>query len=185
MYTLCWPLLSRLCVYCLQASRLCNDVRAATGASGRARPRAPSPAHTVLAMVQAHRYAAAGTTAASHQHTQLTGFRQQSQPAATVSAWLRCQDLLPVVSGRYRQVQRHQCLCRHYCPADCVGDEKHLIFECSALDHIRHRFSVLFLGHHSVHSFMNQVSQRDVLHFVCDCLDYYSLLADVGVADAQ
>ena len=32
---------------------------------------------------------------------------------------------------------------------------------------------------------MNQVSQRDVLHFVCDCLDYYSLLADVGVADAQ
>ena len=32
---------------------------------------------------------------------------------------------------------------------------------------------------------MNQVSQRDVLHFVCDCWDYYSLLADVGVADAQ
>ncbi len=32
---------------------------------------------------------------------------------------------------------------------------------------------------------MNQDSQRDVLHFVCDRLDYYSLLTDVGVADAQ
>ena len=115
-------------------------------------------------------------------HTSILSFRQQSQPAATVSAWLP--DLLPVVSGRYRQVPRHQRLCRH-CLADCVGDEKHLIFECSALDHIRHKFSVLFIDHHSVRSFMNQVSQRDVLHFVCDCLDYYSLLADVGVADAQ
>ena len=67
----------------------------------------------------------------------------------------------------------------------CYVYWKHLIFECSALDHIRHNFSVTFIDHHSVRSFMNQVSQRDVLHFVCDCLDYYSLLADVGVADAQ
>ena len=56
---------------------------------------------------------------------------------------------------------------------------------CELRNHIRHKFSVLFIDHHSVRSFMNQVSQRDVLHFVCDCLDYYSLLADVGVADAQ
>ena len=59
--------------------------------------------------------------------------------------WLGFQDLLPFVSGRYRryrQVPRPQRLCRH-CPADCVGDKKHLIFECSALDHFRHKFSVL------------------------------------------
>ena len=118
----------------------------------------------------------------------LTSILSLPASASKVSRLLRfrlgCQDLLPVVSGRYRQVPRHQRLCRH-CLADCVGDEKHLIFECSALDHIRHKFSVLFIDHHSVRSFMNQVSQRDVLHFVCDCLDYYSLLADVGVADAQ
>ncbi len=45
--------------------------------------------------------------------------------------------------------------------------------------------AVLFLGHLSVRSFMNQDSQRDVLQFVCDWLDYYPLLTDVGVADAQ
>ena len=110
--------------------------------------------------------------AACHQHTQLTSFRQQSQLAATIR--LGCQDLLPVVRGRYRQVPRPQQRLRRHSPADCVGrDEKHLIFECSVLDHIRHQFSVPFLGHHSFRSFMNQDSQRDVLHFVCDCLDYY------------
>ena len=83
------------------------------------------------------------------------------------------------MSGGYRQVPRPQRLCRYYCPAHCVGDEKHLDFECSALVQIRHKFSVLFLGHHSVRCFMNQVSQRSVMFCdVCDCLDYYSLLTD-------
>ena len=122
------------------------------------------------------------------QRRHVTSILSLPASASKVSRLLRfrlgCQDLLPVMSGRYRQVPRHQRLCRH-CLADCVDDEKHLIFECSALDHIRHKFSVLFINHHSVRSFMNQVSQRDVLHFVCDCLDYYSLLADVGVAEAQ
>ena len=109
--------------------------------------------------------------------------------ASKVSRLLRfrlgCQILLPVVSGWYRQVlRRPQRLCRH-CPANCVGNEKHLIFECSALDHFRLKFSVHFLVHHSVRSFMNQVSQRAVLHFVCDCFTYYILLTNVGVADAQ
>ncbi len=105
----------------------------------------------------------------------------QLPPAKSADCFgIGCQDLLPAVSGRYRQVPRPQRLCSH-CPADCVGYEEHLVLECSALDRIRHRhmFSVLFLSHLSVRSFMNQDSQRDVLHFVCECLDYCSLLTDV------
>ena len=48
-----------------------------------------------------------------------------------------------------------------------------------------HEVSVLFLGHRSVRSFINQMSQRNVLHFVVDFSNYYSLSANVGVADAQ
>jgi len=32
--------------------------------------------------------------------------------------------------------------------------------------------------HQSVRTFMNQVSQKGVLHFICDCVAYDSLLAD-------
>ena len=51
-----------------------------------------------------------------------------------------------------------------------VGDEKHLVFECSALNGICLRFPNLFTGFHTMSSFMNQAAQRDVMHFITDCL---------------
>ena len=51
-----------------------------------------------------------------------------------------------------------------------VGDEKHLVFECSALNGIRLRFPHLFKGFHTMSSFMNQAAQRVVMHFITDCL---------------
>ena len=86
------PRLHRLdCAAIMQLKRQQHSVAMEDAADVESRTcpsAAPSPAHTMLAMVQAQRYAAVVTTAASHQHTQLTGFRQQGQPAATVSAWL-------------------------------------------------------------------------------------------------
>ena len=46
----------------------------------------------------------------------------------------------------------------------------HLVFECSALNGIRLRFPHLFTGFHTMSSFMNQAAQRDVMHFITDCL---------------
>ena len=55
-----------------------------------------------------------------------------------------------------------------------MGDEKHLVFECTALNGIRLRFPHLFRGFHTMSSFMNQAAQRDVMHFITDCLRTHS-----------
>ena len=49
-----------------------------------------------------------------------------------------------------------------------VGDEKHLVFECSALNRIRLKFPHLFTGFHTMLSFTNH--QRHVMHLIADCL---------------
>ena len=54
---------------------------------------------------------------------------------------------------------------------DGLGDEKHLVLECSALQHVRDKFSFLFIGHDTMRSFMNQGCQRDVMHFISECPD--------------
>ena len=51
------------------------------------------------------------------------------------------------------------------------GDEKHMVFECSALQHIRDEYPALFVGHHTMRSFMNQADQRSIIHFISECLD--------------
>ena len=90
---------------------------------------------------------------------------------------LGCLAHLPIVQGRYRNVPRAQRFCPH-CPGQ-VGDEKHLIFDCTAFWHLRHQFSALFVGQSCVRGFVNQESQRDVLHFICGCVSYSILLMDV------
>ena len=61
-----------------------------------------------------------------------------------------------------------------------VGDEKHLVFEYSALNGIRLRFPHLFTGFHTMSSFMNQAAQRDVMHFIADCLRAQPWQFEVG-----
>ncbi len=79
------------------------------------------------------------------------------------------------MQGRYTNTPREQRLGRH-CPSH-VGDEKHLISECTAFQVLCLKFSHMF-EHQSVRTFMNQDSQKGVLRFICDCLAYDSLLAD-------
>jgi hypothetical protein len=75
---------------------------------------------------------------------------------------------LPYVVGQRTGIPRHlrHCvLCRQG-----VGDEKHMVFECIALSHIRSRFQHLFWHGCTMLSLMNQGAQRDVMYFVTDCL---------------
>ena len=78
---------------------------------------------------------------------------------------------LPSDVGRHRadSLPRHERLCTRC--QDGRGDEKHMVFECSALQHIRDEYPALFAGHHTMRSFMNQADQRSIIHFISACLD--------------
>jgi hypothetical protein len=80
---------------------------------------------------------------------------------------LGCHNL-PCVMGQRTRTPRHLRHCA-WCNR-VVGDEKHLVFECIALNHIRSRFRHLFLHGCAMSSFMNQDAQRNVTYFVTDCL---------------
>ena len=59
---------------------------------------------------------------------------------------------LPSDVGRHRadSLPRHERLCTRC--QDGRGDEKHMVFECSALQHIRDEYPALFAGHHTMRS---------------------------------
>ena len=50
-----------------------------------------------------------------------------------------------------------------------LGDERHLVFACTKLQHIRDMYAHLFEGCDTMQSFMNQGSQKEVMNFVSDC----------------
>ena len=79
---------------------------------------------------------------------------------------------LPCIMGRRTQTPRHERLCQ-MCSAG-LGDGKHVIFECFALENIRDSYRHLFRNRCTMASFMNQPAQRDVMYFVTDCLRYIS-----------
>ena len=78
---------------------------------------------------------------------------------------------------------------RGYARSVCTAwetSEKHLVSECSALNGIRLMFPHLFTGFHTMSSFMNQVAQRDVMHFII--LHYVGSVATIqygSTADAD
>ena len=54
-----------------------------------------------------------------------------------------------------------------------IGDEKHVIFECPALQHIRDRNAQLFaVAGQTMQQFMWQQDLRQVIIFVTDCMDF-------------
>ena len=61
-----------------------------------------------------------------------------------------------------------------------LGDDRHLVFECTKLQHIRDRYAHLFQGCDTMQSFMNQGSQKGVMNFVSDCLDCDAQLVGGG-----
>jgi len=50
-----------------------------------------------------------------------------------------------------------------------VGDEMHLVFECTALASLRSRYASLFTG--STDTMRSFFAQPDHIHYVVDCLD--------------
>ena len=50
--------------------------------------------------------------------------------------------LLPIEQGRHLHLPRHSRICR-LCHTGALGDERHMLLECSALSDVRAQFSSL------------------------------------------
>ncbi len=82
---------------------------------------------------------------------------------------------LPVAAGRLAgaaHVGRAHRVCLA-CNGGAVGDEMHLIFECTALASPRSRYASLFTDTAgTMRSFFAQPDHIGVFHYVVDCLDF-------------
>ncbi len=82
---------------------------------------------------------------------------------------------LPVAAGRLAgaaHVGRAHRVCLA-CNGGAVGDEMHLIFECTALASLRSRYASLFTDTAgTMRSFFAQPDHIGVFHYVVDCLDF-------------
>lgn len=101
--------------------------------------------------------------------------------AGTLRAFLRfragCHGL-PNDVGRRNGTPRLQRICGR-CGAQMVGDERHLVFECSAVQHVRDKYSHLFSGPgQTMQQFMWQADIAGVVHFVRDSM--LVLLSELG-----
>ena len=86
---------------------------------------------------------------------------------------------LPVVLGRRDRVPRDQRLCRG-CDLHAVGDERHMVFECPALQTVRDRYPTLFAPAHStMQLFLWQPDLVRVAHFIMDCFDAIGVAPDM------
>ena len=76
--------------------------------------------------------------------------------------------------GRRSAVPRMQRVCQK-CTLNEIGDEKHLIFACPAVHHVRDRYAGLFSESvHTMLDFMWQDDLVEVAKFVMDCFDVMS-----------
>ncbi len=82
---------------------------------------------------------------------------------------------LPIAAGRFAgaaHVARAHRVCLA-CNSGAVGDERHLVFECTALASLRSRYAYLFTGAtDTMRSFFAQPDHMGVFHYVVDCLDF-------------
>ena len=86
---------------------------------------------------------------------------------------------LPVVLGRRDRVPRDQRLCRG-CDLHVVGDERHMVFECPAMQTVRDRYPTLFAPAHStMQLFLWQPDLVRVAHFIMDCFDAIGVAPDM------
>ena len=73
--------------------------------------------------------------------------------------------------GRRTGVPRSQRICPH-CPLGDIGDEYHLIFKCSAVQHIQDCYPGLFRANvQTMIQFMWQDDIVSIVKFVVQCLD--------------
>ena len=81
---------------------------------------------------------------------------------------------LPRDIGRRTAISRMQRVCQKS-DLNEVGDEKHLIFTCPAVLHVRDRYVGLFSESvHTMLDFMWQDDLVEVAKFVMDCFDVMS-----------
>ena len=81
---------------------------------------------------------------------------------------------LPIAAGRWAaaHVVRADRLCT-CCDDGALGDERHLVFECTALAPLRQTYADLFTGDTgSMRAFFAQQDHMRVFHFIVDCLDF-------------
>ena len=58
------------------------------------------------------------------------------------------------------------------CSTGAMGDERHMIFECTSVQHLRQRYAGLFHGlPMTVKQFVWQQDIVQVIYFITDCLD--------------
>ena len=85
---------------------------------------------------------------------------------------------LPIATGRFAgtaQGNRAHGVCLS-CNAGALGDERHLIFECTALASLRSRYADLFTSSiDTMRSFSAQPDRMGVFHYVIDCLDFMKI----------
>ena len=101
----------------------------------------------------------------------LTTAHQCSLHACFLKFRMGCHSL-PNVSGRWARVARAQRYCLH-CDQHVLGDERHLVFECPAVQSIRDQYLALFAtAIQTMQQFMWQLDIVSVAHFVMDCFDH-------------
>ena len=75
----------------------------------------------------------------------------------------------PVVLGRRTGAPRPQRLCQR-CDQHAVGDQRHMVFECAALQCVRDEYAALTVhGACTMQQFMWQVDLTGVAYFIKDC----------------
>ena len=85
---------------------------------------------------------------------------------------------LPIVLGRRTGVPRAQRLCQR-CNLHALHDERHLVFECPAMQCVRDRYPALFSpAKNTMQLFMWQRNIVGVAHFVQDCFEVLGALDD-------
>ena len=85
---------------------------------------------------------------------------------------------LPIATGRFAgaaHVDRAQRVCLS-CNAGALGDERHLIFECTALASLLSRYADLFKSStDTIRSIFAQPDRMGVFHYVIDYLNFMKI----------
>ena len=85
---------------------------------------------------------------------------------------------LPIVLGRRTGVPRAQRLCQR-CNLHALHDERHLVFECPAMQCVRDRYPALFSpAKNTMQLFMWQRDIVGVAHYIKDCFEVLGALDD-------
>ena len=91
---------------------------------------------------------------------------------------------LPKDEGSWNRVPRQDRVCQ-LCDSGSLCDEKHMVFQCSALQHLCEQYSPLFVGTSTMKQFVWQDDLVSVARFVHACLDQMYSCAAGSSNDGQ